>query len=417
VPNLVLIGCHWGDEGKGRFVDLLTSRADLVVRFQGGPNAGHTLVVDDEELILHLVPSGILHEDVTCVIGNGVVVDPQLLLGEIRHLEACGHPVGPERLRVSDRATAILPRHRQQDGMSEARRGRRKIGTTGRGIGPAYEDKVGRRAVRIGDLLDPSRLLRALGESDDPTVLENARKWGDELGPYITDTVGLIHERMAAGADVLFEGAQGTMLDVDHGTYPYVTSSNTVAGGACTGSGVGPTAIDGVLGIAKAYTTRVGEGPFPTELFDDVADKLARRGGEVGATTGRARRCGWPDAVILKRAVQLNGVTGLAVTKMDVLSGFERLKLCTAYELAGEVIDAPPASAADLARCRPVYEELAGWRDPIDHVRSFDDLPGAARDYLLKLEQQTGVPVQLVSVGPQRERVIVREDPFEALTS
>jgi adenylosuccinate synthase len=415
VPNLVLIGCHWGDEGKGRFVDLLTSRADLVVRFQGGPNAGHTLVVDGEELILHLVPSGILHEHVTCVIGNGVVVDPHLLLGELEELRAGGHEVGPERLRVSDRAIAILPYHRTRDGASEAKRGNRKIGTTGRGIGPAYEDKAGRRAVRMGDLLAPDRLADVLGDAGELQVLDQALQWGRQLAPFITDTVGLIHERMAAGGAVLFEGAQGTMLDLDHGTYPYVTSSNTVAGGACSGAGVGPTAIDGVLGIVKAYTTRVGEGPFPTELFDDVAETLAKRGGEVGATTGRARRCGWLDAVILRRAVQLNGITGLAVTKMDVLSGLDTLRVATAYELDSERIGAPPAGAADLARCTPVYEELAGWSEDIGGVRRFEDLPANAQAYLERLEELAGVPVQLVSVGPQRERVIVREDPFVAL--
>ncbi len=418
MPNVILTGCHWGDEGKGRFVDLLTGRAQVVTRFQGGANAGHTLVVQDEQLVLHLVPSGILHPHVTCIIGNGVVVDPSALLEEIRFLRRRGIDAGPERLLVSDRATAILPHHRTRDSQREAALGAARIGTTGRGIGPAYEDKVVRRAVRMGDLTDEgalrSRLVGPeLAGHDADEIVAQALEWGRQLEPHITDTVEVLHRRMAAGDSILFEGAQGAMLDVDHGTYPYVTSSNTIAGGACCGAGVGPTAIDAVLGVVKAYTTRVGEGPFPTEEQSDAMARLSKRGGEFGATTGRARRCGWLDAVILRRAAQLNGLTGLAVTKMDVLTGIDPIRIATGYELDGRSLNAPPSSSRALGRCRPVYEELPGWTEDVSVVRSYTDLPPNARAYLERIEALVGVPVQLVSVGPERGQVIVRDDPFQ----
>ena len=419
MPNVILTGCHWGDEGKGRFVDLLTRRAQVVTRFQGGANAGHTLVVGGEELVLHLVPSGILHPHVTCIIGNGVVVDPEALLAEIRFLGKRGIDVGPDRLLVSDRATAILPHHRTRDSRREAALGAARIGTTGRGIGPAYEDKVVRRAVRMGDLVDEPTLRSRLegpdlsGHTVDDLVRQ-ALDWGSQLAPHVTDTVEVIGQRMAAGDSILFEGAQGAMLDVDHGTYPFVTSSNTIAGGACCGAGVGPTAIDAVLGVVKAYTTRVGEGPFPTEEHSDVMALLSSRGGEVGATTGRARRCGWFDAVLLRRAALLNGLTGLAVTKMDVLTGIDPIRIATGYRLDGRELTAPPSSSEALARCEPIYEELPGWTEDVTAVRAYGDLPATARAYLERIEALVGVPVQLVSVGPERGQVIVREDPFDA---
>ena len=416
MPNLVLVGCHWGDEGKGRFVDLLTERVEVVVRFQGGPNAGHTLVVGETQLVLHLVPSGILHPQVTCVIGNGVVVDPAVLLHEMEHLAREGYPVEPGRLLISDRATLILPHHRALDGRKELQRGSKKIGTTGRGIGPAYEEKAARTALRVGDLLDRERLAAGLEPWNDSAtdLLQQALEWGKHLSPYIVDTVQFVHERMAAGDSVLFEGAQGTMLDLDHGSYPFVTSSNTVAGGACCGAGVGPRHIDAVLGIVKAYTTRVGEGPFPTEQFGTVADRLQTAGGEFGATTGRPRRCGWFDAVLARRSAALNSLSGLAVTKIDVLSGVEQLAVATAYEMDGSRITAPPSSVTELERCRPIYEYHQGWTEDVSGIRHYSDLPATARAYLERLEQLVGVPVQMVSVGPERSQVIVRSDPLGA---
>jgi len=417
LPNLVLVGCHWGDEGKGRFVDLLTERVGVVVRFQGGPNAGHTLVVGDRELVLHLVPSGILHPEVTCVIGNGVVVDPAVLLQEMDHLRQEGCPVSPGQLLISDRATLILPHHRVADGRKERQRGAKKIGTTGRGIGPAYEDKAARQAFRVGDLLAPDRLASGLAGSQSnqtPDLVRQATAWGKRLAPFIVDTVQFVHDRMADGVSILFEGAQGTMLDVDHGSYPFVTSSNTVAGGACCGGGVGPRHIDAVLGIVKAYTTRVGEGPFPTEQAGEIADRLQTAGGEFGATTGRPRRCGWFDAVLARRSAALNSLSGLAVTKMDVLSGIDQLAIATEYELDGQRISSPPSSAAQLERCVPIYEHHPGWKEDVTGIRQYDELPHTACAYLERLEQLVGVPVQMVSVGPERSQVIVRSDPLGA---
>lgn len=429
MPNGILVGCQWGDEGKGRLVDLLTERVQAVVRFQGGPNAGHTLVVGEETLVLHLIPSGILHDGVTCVIGNGVVVDPAILLDEIEMLRQRGHAVTARRLRISDRAAVIMPYHRTLDGLGERGRGEARIGTTGKGIGPTYEDKVGRHGVRVGDLLDEELLRARIGSlqglierrlecAGAPAALDvgalvaQGLRWGAALRPFVGDTVQCLADLIADGKSLLFEGAQGAMLDVDHGTYPFVTSSNTVAGGACTGAGVGPTAIDAVLGVAKAYTTRVGEGPFPTEDHGPEGEGLQRRGGEFGATTGRTRRCGWFDAVVVRRAARLNGLTGLALTKLDVLSGVERLRVATSYTLDGRPVGSPPHATELLARCVPLYEEVPGWTEDLSAARSFEHLPTAAQRYVERLEQLVGVPVRLISVGPEREQIIVRSDPF-----
>lgn len=429
MPNGILVGCQWGDEGKGRLVDLLTEQVQAVVRFQGGPNAGHTLVVGEETLVLHLIPSGILHEGVTCVIGNGVVVDVPILLDEIEMLRQRGHSVTARRLRISDRAAVIMPYHRTLDGLGEQGRGSAKIGTTGKGIGPTYEDKIGRHGIRVGDLLDEELLrvrfaaLRPLIErrldcAGEPAILDvealvaTCLGWGRALRPFVGDTVQCLSDLILDGKSLLFEGAQGAMLDVDHGTYPFVTSSNTIAGGACTGAGVGPTAIDAVIGVAKAYTTRVGEGPFPSEDHGPAGERLQRRGGEFGATTGRTRRCGWFDAVVVRRAARLNGLTGLAVTKLDVLSGFETLKIATSYTLEGNPVESPPHAVEILARCVPLYEEVPGWSEDITAARRFDDLPAAAQAYVQRLEHLIDVPVRLISVGPEREQIIVRTDPF-----
>ena len=427
MANLVLVGCQWGDEGKGRVTDLLAQRAHVVVRFQGGPNAGHTLIVNDQEFVLHLVPSGILYPDTLCVIGNGVVVDPALLIKELDQLDALGHDTGPRRLKISDRATAIMPYHRLLDGKGERERGEGRIGTTGRGIGPSYEDKVARRAVRMGDLLHPARLRsrledclpdlrRRLGtdgvDVDLMELMRLGRAWGERLREHIVDTAGVIHERMVHGESVLFEGAQGTMLDIDHGTYPFVTSSNTVAGNACVGAGVGPTDIDAVLGVVKAYTTRVGEGPFPTEKEGEIADKLRKAGGEFGSTTGRPRRCGWFDAVVARRSAALNGLTGLVLTKLDVLSGLGEIQVGTGYRVFDQPVLHFPCCVDELARCEPHFDALPGWHEDITAVREFEDLPEAARAYVDRLEQLVGVPIRMISVGPSREQIILRSDPF-----
>jgi len=427
VPNLVLVGCQWGDEGKGRVTDLLAQRARVVVRFQGGPNAGHTLIVDDQEFVLHTVPSGILYADTLCVVGNGVVVDPEQLLSELDALEAAGHDVGPTRIKISDRAVAIMPYHRLLDGKGERERGRGRIGTTGRGIGPSYEDKVARSAVRMGDLLHPARLRtrlesnlpdlrRRLGtdgvDVDMMELMRLGRAWGERLREHIVDTAAVIHERMVHGDSVLFEGAQGTMLDIDHGTYPFVTSSNTVAGNACVGAGVGPPAIDAVLGVVKAYTTRVGEGPFPSELDGPIAAQLQKAGGEFGSTTGRPRRCGWFDAVIARRSAALNGLTGLVLTKLDVLSGLDEIQVATGYRIFDQPVLHFPCCVDELARCEPHHDVLPGWHEDITDVREFEDLPEAARAYVDRLEQLVGVPIRMISVGPRREQIIIRSDPF-----
>jgi adenylosuccinate synthase len=425
MQNVVVVGAQWGDEGKGKVVDLLARKLRYVVRFQGGNNAGHTLVVNGKQTILHLVPSGMLQEGSVNVIGNGVVIDPEVLVHELAMLAASGVEVTPARLVVSTEAHVIMPWHKALDLARELAAGDRKIGTTGRGIGPAYEDKVGRRGLRVADLLDPAalaahveaqlpghnrRLVDWFGAEplDAAALLADLAPLADQLRPYARSTVRLLHEAAARGEGILFEGAQGTFLDVDHGTYPFVTSSNTVAGGACAGSGVGPTAIGGVVGIAKAYCTRVGSGPFPTELDDAVGERLRAVGHEFGATTGRPRRCGWFDAAMVRHAVMVNGLTCIALTKLDVLSGMPALRICTGY--AG-LVDVP-AGAAALDAVEPQYEEVPGWEQPLAGVQDFEALPTEARAYVARIEALLGVPVALIGTGPGRDDVIVRGAPF-----
>ena len=419
MSTTILIGAQWGDEGKGKIIDVLTERADWVVRAQGGNNAGHTVEVGNERFVLHLVPSGILHGDKKCVIGNGVVLDPAGLLEEIRGIASRGIAV-EGRLFVSDRAHLVLPCHRRLDARGEALKSASgKIGTTLRGIGPAYGDKMARTGLRAGDLLDPAfpDLLRERveahnrtlsfwgGEPLDPdAVLAGIQEAIPVLAPLVCDTLPLLHGALQRGERILFEGAQGVMLDIDFGTYPYVTSSNATAGGACTGSGIPPNRIDRVVGVLKAYTTRVGEGPFPTELFDADGETLRAAGREFGATTGRPRRCGWFDAVVARHAAMTCGVDEWALTKMDVLDGFDRIKLCVAYELDGLRIDTFPANIRAAARCKPIYEEMPGWKTPTGAVRRFADLPPAAQAYLRRIETLTNVPVRLLSLGPRRDQ-------------
>ena len=422
MPNTILIGAQWGDEGKGKIIDVLTERADWVVRPQGGNNAGHTVEIGDEKFVLHLVPSGILHEGKRCVIGNGVVLDPVALVEDINGVTARGIDLAG-RLFISDRAHAVFPYHRMLDAQGEARRAKGdQIGTTQRGIGPAYGDKAARFGLRMGDLCDPefpallkarveekNRVLAAMGAPvvGYAEVLAATEQAMQVLRPLVCDTVPLLHGAVARGEEILFEGAQGIMLDIDFGTYPFVTSSNAGSGGACTGSGVPPNRMDRVVGVLKAYTTRVGEGPFPTELADAAGEELRRIGREFGATTGRPRRCGWFDAVVARHAVMTCGVDEWALTKLDVLDTFAALKICTAYELDGRRIDHFPANIRAAARCRPVYEELPGWQTSTKDIARFGDLPGAAKRYIARLEQVTGVPVGILSLGPRRESTLV----------
>ncbi len=427
--NVVVIGTQWGDEGKGKIVDLLTDRASAVVRFQGGHNAGHTLVIEGRKTVLHLIPSGILRVGVRCLIGNGVVLSPSALLEEIGMLEASGVPAR-ERLGISESCPLILPYHIALDQAREVARGSKAIGTTGRGIGPTYEDKVSRRGIRLGELLDPERFTERLREVmeyhnfalehyfkaspvDYQQVLDEALAQGEQIAPMVEDIPGTLHRLRADGKSIMFEGAQGALLDIDHGTYPYVTSSTTTAGGAASGSGVGPRDLDYVLGIVKAYTTRVGAGPFPTELFDDDGQYLGEKGHEFGATTGRQRRCGWLDIVALKRSLQINSVTGMCITKLDVLDGMETVKICVAYKLDGREIITPPVGADLFARCEPVLVEMPGWSSSTVGVKSVDQLPQAARDYLNKVEELCAVPVDIISTGPDREETIIKRHPFE----
>ena len=426
--NVVVIGTQWGDEGKGKIVDWLTESAQGVVRFQGGHNAGHTLVIGGEKTVLHLIPSGILRTGVACYIGNGVVLAPDALLREIDRLEAAGVNV-ESRLKVSEACPLILPYHQALDQAREAAKGAARIGTTGRGIGPAYEDKAARRALRLQDLLRPKRFAEKLAEVLDyhnhvlqnyyraPAVdfqrtLDEALAAAPRLEKLVADVPRALYDANRGGASLLFEGAQGTLLDIDHGTYPFVTSSNCVAGAAAAGAGVGPGMLHYVLGITKAYATRVGGGPFPTELDDEIGRHLATRGHEFGATTGRARRCGWFDAAALKRSIQINGVSGLCITKLDVLDGVEELKLCSGYRLDEGWSDILPVGAEDLARCEPVYETLPGWKDSTVGARSVEDLPANARAYLNRMEQICGVPVDMISTGPDRDDTIVLRNPF-----
>ncbi len=426
--NVVVIGTQWGDEGKGKVVDLLTERAAAVVRFQGGHNAGHTLVINGVKTVLHLVPSGILHAGVHCLIGNGVVLSPQALLKEIDTLEQGGVQV-QGRLRISEACPLILPYHVALDLAREQARGTRAIGTTGRGIGPAYEDKVARRAVRLGDLFERERFADKLAEAldyhnfvlerylqavsiDFQQVLDETLALAARLHPLAGDVTELLYQYHQRGDNVVFEGAQGTFLDIDQGTYPYVTSSNTTAGGAATGTGLGPRYLDYVLGVTKAYNTRVGGGPFPTELHDAIGAHLAQRGHEFGATTGRPRRCGWLDGVALRRAIQNNSLSGLCVTKLDVLDGLDSIRLCTGYRSDGQVLSVPPVGAEAFARCEPIYEELPGWRDSTAGLRNYQDLPDNARRYLQRIEELVEAPIDIISTGPDRADTIVLRDPF-----
>jgi adenylosuccinate synthase len=427
--NVVVIGTQWGDEGKGTIVDLLAERAHAVVRFQGGHNAGHTLVIDGEKTVLHLIPSGILRQGVSCLIGNGVVVSLPALIEEIDGLVARGVPV-EERLRLSPACPLILSSHAALDIAREKARGRDAIGTTGRGIGPAYEDKIARRAVRVSDLFTPETMKERVEnlldlhnfllskyygrEPIDPGAeLDRLVELGERIMPMVADVTQTLCDLHARDSSVLFEGAQGAMLDIDLGTYPYVTSSNTTIGGAATGTGMGPASIDYVLGIVKAYTTRVGAGPFPTELFDDMGKHLARVGAEFGSTTGRPRRCGWFDAVSLKRAVFTNSLSGLCVTKLDVLDALAEIKICIGYRLRGETLETPPLLADCYAECEPVYETMPGWERSTSGLTAYGDLPAAARGYLERIEEILETPVDLISTGPAREAVIIRKHPFD----
>jgi adenylosuccinate synthase len=426
--SVVVIGAQWGDEGKGKVVDLLTDRASAVVRFQGGHNAGHTLVIGGDKTVLHLIPSGILRDGVRCLIGNGVVLSPEALLEEIAMLEGRGVPAR-SRLAISAACPVILPYHIALDQARERARGAKAIGTTGRGIGPAYEDKVSRRGIRLGELLDvghfEERLREVLdyhnfalvhyfkAEALDYGVLrDQALAQAEAIAPMIADIPGLLHDLRRSGANLLFEGAQGALLDIDHGTYPFVTSSNTTAGGASTGSGMGPRHMDYILGIVKAYTTRVGGGPFPTELFDAVGDHMGEKGHEFGATTGRKRRCGWLDLVALKRSFDINSITGVCITKLDVLDGLDTLKLCVSYDLDGQTVTAPPVGAEGFARCRPNYIEMPGWSESTYGVTRHEALPENARRYLAKIEELTGTPIDIVSTGPDRNETMILRDPF-----
>ncbi len=427
--NVVVVGTQWGDEGKGKIVDWLTDRSEGVVRFQGGHNAGHTLVINGKKTVLHLIPSGILRDKVACYIGNGVVISPEALLEEVDTLKAAGVDVAG-RLKISEACPLILPHHVAVDRAREAAKGAGKIGTTGRGIGPAYEDKVARRAIRLQDLFHRERFAAKLGEVLDfhnfvlkhyfkadivpfQKTLDDAMAYAERIKPMVADVPRLLYEAQQAGRNLLFEGAQGTLLDVDHGTYPFVTSSNCVAGAAAAGAGIGPQSLHYVLGITKAYTTRVGSGPFPTELDDDIGRQIATRGNEVGATTGRPRRCGWFDAAALKRSIQINGVSGLCVTKLDVLDGMESVQIGIGYRMNGVARDILPFGAELLSECQPVYEEMPGWKDSTVGITRFDDLPQAARNYLDRMQAVCGVPIAIVSTGADREHTIVRQNPFD----
>jgi len=420
--NLAVLGAQWGDEGKGKIVDLLTPQFSIVARYQGGHNAGHTVYVRGSKFILRLIPSGILHPGVTCVIGNGVVVDPAALFAEVDELVKHGIDVDG-RLLVSDKAHLILPYHRDLDLLSEARRGERRIGTTSRGIGPAYEDKIARRGIRVCDLKDPAALERSVRDNvtarnrlvhestmDWRPVFDELRRHAERLAPSVRDVSRVLADAMRAGKRILFEGAQGTLLDIDHGTYPYVTSSNASIGGVCTGLGVGPRAVGGVLGVVKAYTTRVGEGPLPTELSGPVGDRLRESGHEYGAVTGRPRRCGWYDAVAARYSARINGLDALAITKLDVLDGFDRLEICTAYRSGGRTLTEFPSDMNELAACEPVYESIPGWAAPTKGATRFGDLPAAARRYIARLEEVSGVPAAIISTGSERGETIFRDD-------
>jgi adenylosuccinate synthase len=434
--NVVVIGTQWGDEGKGKIVDLLTDRAQAVVRFQGGHNAGHTLVIDGKKTVLHLIPSGVLRDNVQCLIGNGVVLSPSALLEELAMLEQNGVPAR-ERIRLSESCPLILPYHIALDQAREIARGKKAIGTTGRGIGPCYEDKISRRGIRLGELLDPQHFANRLKEVmeyhnfalehyfkqpavDYQQVLDEALAHGEQLKDLIGDIPGILHDMRARGESIMFEGAQGALLDIDHGTYPYVTSSTTTAGGAASGSGVGPRDLDYILGIVKAYTTRVGAGPFPTELVYDLATDegdetgkyLGKKGHEFGATTGRQRRCGWLDIVSLNRSLKINSVTGICITKLDVLDELESIKIAVSYNLNGQRVTTPPVGSDRFEECQPEFIEMPGWQSSTVGIKSYDELPQAAKEYLAKIEELTGVPIDIISTGPDRTETIVVRHPF-----
>ncbi len=428
MANVVVVGAQWGDEGKGKIVDWLSSRADVIARFQGGHNAGHTLVIDGKVYKLHALPSGVVRAGKLSVIGNGVVLDPWHLVKEIETIRAQGVEITPETLMVAENTPLILPIHGELDRARESQNSVAKIGTTGRGIGPAYEDKVGRRVIRVADLGDDATLqlrvdralvhhnaLRAglgLPEVDREALLKDLREVADKILPFAGPVWKVMNEARRDGKRILFEGAQGALLDIDFGTYPFVTSSNVIAGQAATGTGMGPGSINYVLGIVKAYTTRVGEGPFPTELEDEDGQRLGERGHEFGTTTGRKRRCGWFDAVLVRQTCMTSGVNGISLTKLDVLDGFEKIKICTGYELDGEVLDHLPIAADQQARCTPIYEEMDGWSESTEGARSWNDLPGAAVKYVRRIEELIGCPVSMVSTSPEREDTILVTDPF-----
>jgi len=415
LANIVVVGTQWGDEGKGRVIDLFAKKVDAVVRYQGGSNAGHTVVVDGEKFVFHLIPSGILHPGKKSIIANGVVIDPEQLLKELEELR--GRGIDTHNLYISTNAHVVMPYHKDLEVWEEKKRGKNKIGTTGKGIGPAYMDKAARRGIRMGDLLEKETLKEKLGlnlkvyhqlygfDYSEDDLIQKLLEYGQKLKTYITDTSLLIHNLMRKGKDILFEGAQGTLLDIDHGTYPYVTSSNSTAGGVCTGAGIGPRDISKVFGVAKAYTTRVGEGPFPTEIKGEVGNLLRKRGGEYGATTGRPRRCGWFDAVILRYAARINSLDELILTKLDILDQLDKVKICVAYNCRGKIIKDFPGNFELWKECKPVYEEIEGWKEDTSKVNSYSELPSAARNYIKRIEQIGGVPIRLFSVGPQREEI------------
>ncbi len=418
MPVKVIIGAQWGDEGKGKITDILAAENDLVVRYQGGNNAGHTVVVGDKTFKLHLIPSGILYETCTCIIGNGVVVDPEILLQEINNLKKDkGIDVTPEKFKISSLAHVILPFHKILDSKEEAQRHEEKIGTTGRGIGPAYTDKVSRVGVRIMDLLSKERLTKKINKKNWPAILkENCPnvqdvidkyfEFGQILKPFIIDSSLFINQAIDQGKNIIMEGAQGTMLDIDHGTYPYVTSSNPLSGGACIGAGIGPHKIDRVIGVTKAYITRVGEGPFPTELLDETGAYLRNKGAEFGTTTNRPRRCGWLDLVVLRYAIRVNGITELCLTKLDVLDGLKTIKVCNKYKMENETVKYFPLDLEMFSQCEPIYEELPGWSEDISQITKFEDLPQNAKEYINYIEKITGVKISLVSVGSKRNQTI-----------
>ncbi|MBW2039064.1 MAG: adenylosuccinate synthase [Deltaproteobacteria bacterium] len=429
MAQVVVVGTQWGDEGKGKIIDLLAEFADVIIRFQGGSNAGHTLVVGGQKFIFHLIPSGILHKGKRCVIGNGVVVDPHVLIEEIDRLKEKGYLQDDSQFLLSEEAHIIFPYHKMIDMGRERIRSGGKIGTTGRGIGPAYEDKAARCGIRVIDFLDEKILHKKLEENltqkryyltheieeEEPALeplYQEYMGYKKRLQRYVTNTSLFLAQQIKEGKNILFEGAQGSLLDVDHGTYPYVTSSSTVAGNACAGSGIGPTQIDFVLGVTKAYTTRVGGGPFPTELTDEIGEMLRERGGEYGATTGRPRRCGWFDAVVVRHAVRVNGLGGLAITKLDTLTGLKTIKICTAYRVGNDLITEFPASSELVARCQPIYEELEGWEEEISGAKEISQLPPSAQRYLKRIEELTQTPIHIVSIGAQRNETIIRRNPL-----